>query len=1062
MLRSKLVDTIDSPGITAILSINETQRLILAKSNGNIEVYSKDGVNYKLFQTYPHILKDLNLNDVLIHEFYYSDPLSTIFVRCSNSLVLLNSTNLHLYDRIIDKRGIKRCWLREVINPITEETVTYLMYTNNETNMIRLLIWEDRLYKKMIEVDLPKHSSEVQSIETGKLGLILTTEKEIYFWKYGTNELAKLSKYVKRKYPHALVPTITELRSQCKKLKFSPDDLLTSQDNRSVISESSKLSHKTSIRNFWGKKSKKYSKNSTRYLFRTSVKDSPLLLNGKSRQMLSLKVDKEEEYPIIEVSDHSQFFNWNAGFPTLKYISSGILLVHNENTIRFVDYENGFVFLQQELPEGIREVIKMASTYFLVWTENDEVQIYHYQVYDADDGLQSDTESLCGELQDSNFYHLWRRVLFYKFFLESEYSVDLCASENKQESLDVCAMKLRDFVVMWLIQIFDSLKTYMTIIYNSKNVSEDIQSYCEVLHEIIVREIFIELTKFWAPPQLVIFKIFPYKISYVAETLTGEDHKCLPPGFDRKQYEIRPDLFRRWCIPFLIETRRHIKNLLSQQQEGVLEENVGIIWECNGRSIKQNLKFFLLDNHSSVDIDLMLRLLDTVLFKSYLYYSPSMVGPFIRVENMCDINTVIKDLEDKRMFQELVDFYYQRKKHEEALEFLVKLADQPTLEEDKRHMLKNIQLLVIEYLKKIPTSATGTLFKYTEWVLTHKLDMSIDEVLSSIFLNYNPITLARDHMEIYRYINKHDNVFSMRYLEFILSSIKTSSSELYTTLIKRYLEEPLNDRIKKKLKYILKTPLYDPIPVLKLLDDSLIEAYENGDRNLIEFLSVLKTYPLFKLEEHHKAVDILFGELHDYRKSSDYCIKVINKQVVKDVEILVYFFKKILDNYNTGNLPDKERLLILKFLDEHGLKLNAADMITQLPKDMAIKEFGNILSRSLIDSSLRQNNVSLKRNLLQVELIKITNELNIESSHYIRLSDNGTCYVCNKHFTTLTTDSALWFTLPNNKDCLVHYGCGKALQTKLNIINSKSTSATIKTVNEMKKLNLDGSQHSNI
>ena len=111
MLRATLVQTLSAPAASALLTIPQSSRLVLAKTNGNVEVYSTDHNKFKLYQTYPTLLQSLHSEDVTIREFLYGDELSTIFVRCRNELILLNSSNLQVYDKVVDKRGISQVWL---------------------------------------------------------------------------------------------------------------------------------------------------------------------------------------------------------------------------------------------------------------------------------------------------------------------------------------------------------------------------------------------------------------------------------------------------------------------------------------------------------------------------------------------------------------------------------------------------------------------------------------------------------------------------------------------------------------------------------------------------------------------------------------------------------------------------------------------------------------------------------------------------------------------------------------------------------------------------------------
>ena len=178
-------------------------------------------------------------------------------------------------------------------------------------------------------------------------------------------------------------------------------------------------------------------------------------------------------------------------------------------------------------------------------------------------------------------------------------------------------------------------------------------------------------------------------------------------GSNGVDYEIPQELLRKHCIPYLTDTRRNLKNLLDSKEE------YGIIWKYHGRSIPQNLEFFLLDKHGAITNETMLTLIDTVLFEIYMTCVPSMVGPFIRVENMCQDDIVVRELRDQMMYQELIDFYYQRAEHKKALEFLVSLLDDGTVKSHDQ-VRDLVKVLIVSYLQRVPDSFTNELFHYTD------------------------------------------------------------------------------------------------------------------------------------------------------------------------------------------------------------------------------------------------------------------------------------------------------------------------------------------------------------
>lgn len=88
------------------------------------------------------------------------------------------------------------------------------------------------------------------------------------------------------------------------------------------------------------------------------------------------------------------------------------------------------------------------------------------------------------------------------------------------------------------------------------------------------------------------------------------------------------------------------------------------------------------------------------------------------------------------MFKDLIDFYYKRGNHEEALKFLTDLVDElendNTDQKQRQKIDHGVKILVIYYLKKLSNPQLDVIFTYTDWLLNRHND-SIKEILSSIF-----------------------------------------------------------------------------------------------------------------------------------------------------------------------------------------------------------------------------------------------------------------------------------------------------------------------------------------
>ena len=1174
MLRATLVQTLSAPAASALLTIPQSSRLVLAKSNGNVEVYSTDHNKFKLYQTYPTLLQSLHSEDVTIREFLYGDELSTIFVRCRNELILLNSSNLQVYDKVVDKRGISQVWLFETFvpeqthdvahndssnvingnsdgnfrgNTISDDDTllsdklksTFLLYTTDDQTKLRLLVWKGRTYKHMVEFSLPHSNEFIKSITVSPVGFIIATNMSVYMFEHLTLKLKKIERIVKRKYPRDMVSAVMELQQICNlkqgnnsavnKLFYDPpsgsnlslSEYVSHSSSETSSLRSQKTKRSTYLSNFWRRKTRqiKSKYHNMRFSFGVELSNSFYIIDGGTEKLFELRLGWDTQPPSMVVNDHAHFFERNSSFNNIDYLSAGTLLLYNKNTIRFVDFENGFVFLEQEIPEGIREVRKMKGTHFVVWTRDNQLKFFHYQVDDfsktrggqsseqADARLArgsngdtaDDAISICSVYHSSAFYRLWKEVAFYNFFLQSPHAVELCASHNPQESLDVCAMKLRDLTVIWCLEIFDALKICMETLTNLKAGNDSnpkdsgathrrVQSnesiaelpdddYLEKVQEIVIKEIFGLFIEFWAPPQLVLLRTFPLKYSKLVETVTHEAHHCLMElhhhrqGYDDADgdcdngsngvdYEIPQELLRKHCIPYLTDTRRNLKNLLDSKEE------YGIIWKYHGRSIPQNLEFFLLDRHGAITNETMLTLIDTVLFEIYMTCVPSMVGPFIRVENMCQDDIVVRELRDQMMYQELIDFYYQRAEHRKALEFLISLLDDGTVKSHDQ-VRDLIKVLIVSYLQRVPDSFTNELFHYTDRLIiyfgtTHE---AVVDLLRSVFFQHVSVNPITSYLRVYEYIGAHDPALSVQYLENVIATSQTKDPELYTALIKKYLKNLPDPQTEMKLQSVLETTfVYDPEVVLRLLERTLGEYKQREEskenKSLTNFVKLLKTFPLERLKEHKKAVNILFDELSSYSKASKYCQRIYDRNEVEGKGLFLYFFERLIDRYieETQSLrrfrlkrDSQHDSLLINFLHDNHSKLDILEILKRLPGTIPISHIREVLNQMIKSSKMQRDESRVEKGLLRVELINLTYELNLVSSECVKLDEAYKCFVCKKTFSTPTSDVVCWFKL-GGKDYVVHYNCSKSLRSRMsNIKTRRSTESLRKTVAGFKK-----------
>ena len=131
-----------------------------------------------------------------------------------------------------------------------EEKNTYLIYSTTNTAKMRVLIWEGRTYKNMMEASLSYRKETIRSIYPGETGITLATDLGIYHWPYNKPSLIRIEKTVKNKFPRDMISALTELKEQAEKvLEKNPKKY--SRNDAQSLSSMDRMSRKSSMSSLW-------------------------------------------------------------------------------------------------------------------------------------------------------------------------------------------------------------------------------------------------------------------------------------------------------------------------------------------------------------------------------------------------------------------------------------------------------------------------------------------------------------------------------------------------------------------------------------------------------------------------------------------------------------------------------------------------------------------------------------------------------------------------------------------------------------------------------------------
>lgn len=175
------------------------------------------------------------------------------------------------------------------------------------------------------------------------------------------------------------------------------------------------------------------------------------------------------------------------------------------------------------------------------------------------------------------------------------------------------------------------------------------------------------------------------------------------------------------------------------------------------------------------------RLVDTTLFRAYMFSQPSLAGSLFRIPNFCDPEVVKEKLVEHNRYTELVDFFYGKKLHGEALELLRRFGSvakpdeaAPTLHGPDR---------TIQYLQNLPPREIDLILEHARWTLRASPEYAMEIFVGD---TENAETLPRDRVvEFLRGVSRE---LEMQYLEHIIGELEDPTAAYHNRLVELYVE----------------------------------------------------------------------------------------------------------------------------------------------------------------------------------------------------------------------------------------------------------------------------------
>lgn len=393
------------------------------------------------------------------------------------------------------------------------------------------------------------------------------------------------------------------------------------------------------------------------------------------------------------------------------------------------------------------------------------------------------------------------------------------------------------------------------------------------------------------------------------------------------------------------------------------------------------------DVYGDADVENTAKVIDTTLFLCYFYTKPMLLGPLLRIPNRCDADVVHAHLEtDLSYTKELLDFYFGRRLHENALGMLASRKDAE---------------LLIQYLQRLGNDQLALVLEYASWLVEQDPKNS-----QAIFMNDSAQCDSYNAFEVLDFLK--DEKLAVQYLEWIVSDSdkpERKSLKIHTRLCLLYLKhlkEKRDEKVYDKLYELLRGTTYEPWTVLKHIPT-------DSDNSFLR-LSVL-VYR--RLGEHDRLVDVLFNQLDDLELAMAYCLDIYlqphNQHTGKT--LLHKLLEDLLIHYD----ENIDRIAYL--LAHEGQKMSNLQVLTALPDSFPLHKLGSYLTSTIRHAQASVHDLRAAANLYSVGRAKSKHKLLTTEAEAVSVqSANQPCAICQKRlgYTVFSVD---------HSGQVIHYGC---------------------------------------
>ena len=214
------------------------------------------------------------------------------------------------------------------------------------------------------------------------------------------------------------------------------------------------------------------------------------------------------------------------------------------------------------------------------------------------------------------------------------------------------------------------------------------------------------------------------------------------------------------------------------------------------------------------------QLVDTTLFRAYMFASPSLAGPLFRLDNFCEPEVVKDKLIETGRYNDLVDFFYGKGLHRQALELLEKFGKKKQGDETTSQLAGPQR--TVAYLQNLPPEMIDLILRFVEWPLDENPSLGMEVFLAD---SERAETLPRQ--KVLDFLLKRDKTLAVIYLKHVIQELNDTTPSFHQRLAEEYIrglkqQETSSQSTKPKvegdaLEFLRNSRYYQPYKALQML-----------------------------------------------------------------------------------------------------------------------------------------------------------------------------------------------------------------------------------------------------